>query len=244
MMTGHQEAIVGRHSRAIRILTCLQSGPTFNAKELAERLQVSRRTIYRDLNLLRGAGIQVEFDEEHAGYRVSNGAPGSLVPPNFTDRDVAKLALTSHLSMLHGFSAFGSSVRESVARLLGYYPKSIRESVTRLLNCCAVDLPRPHYNQRMLEIVETLLSAIGHSKMVRVRFSLDHNSELNERPLYAWTRLSPYRMVAGLEDWTLIGRSTYHRKTTTLPVSKIVEVHLMNEVFRIPAGFRIRDFSR
>src|SRR5690606_28836300 len=97
-MTGNQEAIIGRHSRAIRILTCLQSGPTFNAKELAERLQVSRRTIYRDLNLIRGAGFRVEFDDESAGYRVAHASPNVLAPPGFSDRDVAKLALTSHLS--------------------------------------------------------------------------------------------------------------------------------------------------
>lgn len=233
-MTGNQQAIIGRHSRAIRILTCLQSGPTFNARELADRLQVSRRTIYRDLNLIRGAGIHVEFDGENAGYRVADGSPHALAPPGFSDRDLAKLALTSHLSMLHGFSAFGASVRESVARLLGHYPPQIRESVTRLLNCCEVDLPRPRYGQQTLAIVETLLSAIGHSKVVRMRFDAE------ESPEPVWTKLSPYRIIAGLEEWSVIGRSSYHRRTASIAVSQVREVHLTSELFRIPAGFRSR----
>ncbi len=234
-MTGNQEAIIGRHSRAIRILTCLQSGPTFNAKELAERLQVSRRTIYRDLNLIRGAGFRVEFDDESAGYRVAHASPNVLAPPGFSDRDVAKLALTSHLSMLHGFSAFGASVRESVARLLGHYPPRIRESITRLLNCCSVDLPRPAYSRGTLEVIETLLSAIGHGKAVRLAWSERAGDELR------WTKFAPYRMIAGLEEWQIVGRSTYHRRTVRFAASQIAEVHLTNDTFRIPAGFRTRQ---
>src|SRR5262245_13782881 len=88
IMSGNSEAIVGRHARAIRIMTCLQAGPAFNARELADRMSVSRRTIYRDLNLIREAGIGVEFDNQYAGYKVAPPANGALTPPAFSDRDL------------------------------------------------------------------------------------------------------------------------------------------------------------
>jgi predicted DNA-binding transcriptional regulator YafY len=231
-MTGTAEAIVGRHARAIRILTCLQAGPAFNAKELANRLRVSRRTIYRDLNLIRGAGIRVAFDGESSGYKVGN-SPNALAPPGFSDRDLAKLALTSHLSLLHGFADFGISVRESVARLLGHYPQNVREPIARLLNCCVVDLPRPTYSPRTQRIVEELIVSISSGRVVRIDFR-DAQDEL------VTTRLAPYRLVASLKDWYVVGRSTAHREVARIAVSYIVDIEVTKESFHIPRNFRIR----
>jgi len=233
-MTGNAEAIMGRHSRAIRILTCLQSGPVFNAKELAARMHVSRRTIYRDLNLIRGAGLRVEFDERNSGYKVSDGSPHALAPPGFSDRDLAKLALTSHLSLLHGFPQFGTAIRESVAKLLGYYSVDVRESVTRLLNCCVVDIPAPAYESHSLEILERLMGAITNGKVVRAYL----NVAGKERPVA--TKLSPYRLVASLQDWSVVGRSSLHRRTLRIPIAKIASVQITPEKFEIPKNFRIR----
>lgn len=234
-MKGNAEAIMGRHSRAIRILTCLQSGPIFNAKELATRMRVSRRTIYRDLNLLRGAGIRVEFDEQNSGYRVSDGSPNALVPPGFSDRDLAKLALTSHLSLLHGFPHFGTAIRESVAKLLGYYSPDVRESVTRLLNCCVVDIPAPEYESHALEILERIMGAITGGKVVQAQILVPGK----ERPVA--TRLAPYRLIASLQDWAVIGRSSLHRRTLRIPISHIMSVQMTSEKFELPKNFRLRS---
>jgi predicted DNA-binding transcriptional regulator YafY len=233
-MPGNAEAIVGRHSRAIRILTCLQSGPIFNAKELASRMHVSRRTIYRDLNLIRGAGIRVEFDERCSGYRVSDGSPHALAPPGFTDRDLAKLALTSHLSLLHGFPQLGDAIRESVARLLGYYSADVRESVSRLLNCCVVDIPAPEYPSQSVEILEKLLGAVTAGRLVRTTFLLARNN----RPVS--TKLAPYRIVASLQDWSVVGRSSIHRRTMRIPISRLISVQVTDEPFELPKNFRTR----
>jgi predicted DNA-binding transcriptional regulator YafY len=238
-MSVNSEAIIGRHARAIRIMTCLQAGPAFNTKELAERMSVSRRTIYRDLNLIRAAGIGVEFDSQYAGYKVIQPARGALPPPVFSDTDLVKLALTAHFSLLAGFSDMAVSVRESLARLLAHYPSRMRESVWRLLNCCTVELPRPAYHAKTLEVVETLLSAVSIRKQVRVQLP----SELQPDSLIS-TLLAPYRVVAGMQDWSVVGRSSYHRRTVRIETANIAHIETTDEDYRMPSGFRSRRLEK
>jgi len=238
-MSANSEAIVGRHARAIRIMTCLQAGPAFNARELSERMNVSRRTIYRDLNLIREAGIGVEFDVQYEGYKVAQTAPGLLTPPTFCDRDLVKLALTTHFSLFAGFSDMAVSVRESLARLLAHYPSKMRDSVWRLLNSCSVDLPRPAYHAKTLEVVETLLEAVSIKKQVRVELPHERKPET-----IISTLLAPYRVVAGLHDWSVVGRSSFHRRTVRIDTVDIAHIETTDEDYRMPGGFRSKRMEK
>jgi len=60
-----------RLSRIIHLLTLLQSGVRVTPGDLATRLNVSKRTVYRDLEVLRDAGVDITYQRGH-GYRLSN----------------------------------------------------------------------------------------------------------------------------------------------------------------------------
>ncbi len=235
-MSVNSQAIVGRHARAIRILTCLQAGPAFNAKELSLKLNVSRRTIYRDLNLIRDAGIDIQFDSQDSGYRIEGGPEKPLTPPNFSQRDLAKLALTSHLSVLNGLPQFAVSTRESLSRMLAHYPRKVRNSVAHVLSCCAVELPQPGYGSQPVDVIETLLGAIATQK--KVRLDLAPGTAVDGEA--GTTDFSVYRLIAGIDDWWIVGRSTLHDRTVRLPTSSIRSIRPLHEDYRIPHSFRSR----
>ncbi|KAA5538824.1 helix-turn-helix domain-containing protein [Roseiconus nitratireducens] len=65
-----------RLDRALRILNLLQSGRGYDPVGLTVELNVNRRTVYRDIALLREMGINIEFDSQQASY-VIRGAGGS-----------------------------------------------------------------------------------------------------------------------------------------------------------------------
>ena len=96
--------VLGRHVRVLQILRHLQSGSGFNVQELAGRLDVCRRTVFRDLSLLRDAGIQLVFDAERECYRL---APSNdlLVMPELDADELTTLVTAVHLSMLQGIPA-------------------------------------------------------------------------------------------------------------------------------------------
>ncbi|MBM4090387.1 MAG: HTH domain-containing protein, partial [Planctomycetes bacterium] len=68
-MTG--AAVPGRQTRMLKILSRLQAGGGLNATQLADQLEVCRRTIFRDLSLMREAGVSVYYDGVTDCYRLS-----------------------------------------------------------------------------------------------------------------------------------------------------------------------------
>lgn len=236
-MTDHGPATIDRHVRALRILTCLQSGPCFNAKKLAQQLRVSRRTIHRDLNLIREAGIQVCYDGRDSAYRLAPQSPQHLPPPTFDPEEVTTLAMAAHLSILHHLPDMRGAANLSVAKLLGAYPGDVRDSIARLLNACVLQLPMGDFSGRSREVIRTLLRAISTQSQVRCTIQEDV-AQVNYQTLIA-----PYRLVVSLERWLLVGRSSIHRTVRSFPIAGIEAIELTEEPYQLPSNFHHRPYN-
>ena len=60
-----------RLRRILRVSFLLQRGKKVNCRDLARMMNVSRRTIYRDLGALQEAGLDIVFDQAKGHYRIS-----------------------------------------------------------------------------------------------------------------------------------------------------------------------------
>ena len=63
---------VSRVHRLLRLITLMRSQRAPTVADLAEQMEVCKRTIFRDLNMLELAGVPYYFDKQSAGYRISN----------------------------------------------------------------------------------------------------------------------------------------------------------------------------
>jgi predicted DNA-binding transcriptional regulator YafY len=79
-----------RTDRLFDLVTALRDGRLHRAQDLAERLEVSVRTIYRDMETLKASGIPVE-GERGVGYMLT--APVTLPPLNLTLLELEALEL-------------------------------------------------------------------------------------------------------------------------------------------------------
>jgi predicted DNA-binding transcriptional regulator YafY len=225
-------AISRRHARALQLVTCLQSGPRFSANELARHFDVSRRTIFRDLNMIRAAGIQIQFDAEHEAYRLAKPAT-YLAPPGFREEDLAQLVVATHLSPLQHFPKFSVALRESVTKLLSAYPYRVSVSVSRLLHACALHPPTNGFSTRAEEILATVLRAIRIRRQIRIVVP-NCDGEMTQ------TKFSPYQVVASPDEWVVVGRSSVHRRTKSFRLRSIRSVERTEEPYGVPRGFRFR----
>ena len=81
--------ILSRITRLLDLLQTLQSGNGQNADGLANACGVSRRTVFRDLETLRLAGVPLEFDGNSQRYFIPNSF--FLPPTNFTAAEVLSI---------------------------------------------------------------------------------------------------------------------------------------------------------
>ena len=113
-----------RLSRLTAILTQLQSKRIITASQLAERHNVSVRTIYRDIRTLEKSGIPI-ITEEGKGYSIMEGY--HLPPVRFTEDEANALITAEQLIIKNKDQSFSdnvSSAIEKIKAILRYSQKS------------------------------------------------------------------------------------------------------------------------
>ena len=117
----------------------LQAGRGYNAEALAQACGVSRRTVFRDLDLLRQSGIPLSFDETQQHYHI----PGAcLLPPtNFTPEEaLAMLVLCHELGDGVGLPFLGPA-RSAAVKLESSLPLRLREQLRNFSSAVRIQPP-------------------------------------------------------------------------------------------------------
>ena len=114
-------------SRADRLLRLVQLLRRYRrpvtASTLAEELGTSVRSIYRDVQTLRGQGAVVE-GEAGIGYLLR---PGFLLPPlMFSDEELEAIVLGLRLTAEHGDEALERASRDAIAKVRTVLPRELR----------------------------------------------------------------------------------------------------------------------
>lgn len=214
----------------------LQAGRGHNAESLALECGVSRRTIFRDLDVLRQSGIPLVFDEQQQQYHI----PGAcLLPPtNFTSEEALSLVVLCHELGNESSLPFLGPARSAAIKLESSLPTRLREQLRNIVTSVCIQTPPINPLEGCKPIYEQLLDAIVNRRNVRIRYeSLQEEKELV-------TRLSPYRMFFSRRSWYVVGRSSVHRGKRTFHLGRILSAKTLDDHFQIPRGFSIERYLR
>src|SRR5690348_16859237 len=113
---------ISRVHRLLRLITLLQSGRTLSVGDLVLELGVSRRTLFRDLNMLEMAGVPYYHDGD-AGYRIAQSF--FLPPVNLTvPETLGLLALGKAAAAQRGKPLMGGAL-SAISKLTATMPAPI-----------------------------------------------------------------------------------------------------------------------
>jgi predicted DNA-binding transcriptional regulator YafY len=212
----------------------LQVGRGWNVEAMAQECRVSRRTVFRDLNLLREAGVPLHFDEQQQRYRI----PGTyyLPPTNFTPDEALALIVLCHDMGNGGGLPFFGPARSAAIKLESALPGRLRQQLHDLSEAVQIQPPprNPLAGQR--PIYEQLLDAVSARRAVRIVYdSLTEWKQIR-------TKLNPYRLLFSRRSWYAIGRSSMHRGVRTFNVGRILSLQPTEDQFKIPRGFSVERY--
>lgn len=106
-----------RLARVLRVLELIQGSGHWNAQTIARELEVSERTVYRDLQILTAAGIPWYFDDYSQSYRIREGYRGRL-PKVMPEREDAARTTSSTTTPRDDPRSIAAPAREAAQRLL------------------------------------------------------------------------------------------------------------------------------
>jgi predicted DNA-binding transcriptional regulator YafY len=201
---------LARIHRLIQLIGLLQAGRGFNAEALAQECSVSRRTVFRDLDLLRRSCVPLNFDETQDRYRI----PGAvLLPPtNFTPDEALSLLVLCHELGDGAGLPFLSPARSAAIKLESSLPPRHRDQLGQVAAAIHIQPPPTNPLTGFTPIYQQLLDAVSTRHSVRIHYnSLKDGKEIS-------TRLSPYRIFFSRRSWYVVGRSSLHRAKRTFNI--------------------------
>jgi len=201
----------------------IESGRGYTVSELADELQVSRRTIFRDLNVLEMARIPYYFDKEQKTYRINRHF--FLPPVNLTLSESLAMLLFARRATSSGMEPLSAAGARGAVKLESVLPESIRDYVGTIVNHVAI-LPAPTAKQDYLEsIFERLTAAISEHKVCRLVYISFHDRRQID------VTIEPMRLAFVSRAWYLVGYSRKHRQQRTFKLSRIRKLTVLSEKF-------------
>ena len=214
---------ISRIYRLLRIITMLQSGRSWTADELAGELEVSRRTVFRDLNMLEMAQIPYYFDDEHQCYRIR--ANFFLPAVNLTlSEALAMLVLTSRLGGETNLPLLAESAKAAV-KLESALPSAVREHVGSVLDRMSFRLGPLSSHEGLDETLMQLTQAIVKRQVCRVVYI-----SFQERKQLTLT-VHPLRLAFFGRAWYVIAYSVKHAQTRTFKLGRIRKLTVTDKTF-------------
>lgn len=197
-------------ARLLRLLTTLQTRRHWSGPELAERLEVTGRTLRRDVERLRALGYAVEaFSGPGGGYRLGKG---KALPPLLLGDDEAVALAAALRSSVDTFAGAGDTVLAALVKLEQLLPHRLRRRLDALQSMTVSIGSGPRLDP---EVLVTLAAACRDG--VRLGFVYRaHDGALSER------RVEPLRLAhTGNRRWYLVAWDLEREAWRTFRVDRV-----------------------
>jgi biotin operon repressor BirA-like protein len=202
---------VSTSSRLLALLSILQSPRTWSGSELAERLEISRRTVRRDIDRLRDLGYPVEATiGVEGGYRL---AAGTQMPPLLLDDEEAvAIAVGLRTAASNAVAGIDEASVRALAKLEQVMPHRLRSrfaalgAATGLLTWGEAGVDSG--------VLTTIARAIGSDDRLRFRYRAADDEETRRE-------VEPKGLVAMGRRWYLVAWDVDRADWRTFRVDRI-----------------------
>jgi len=221
---------VRRADRLFQIVQHLRRGRVVTAARLAQALEVSQRTIYRDVADLVLAGIPIN-GEAGVGYAL----PGSfdLPPLMFTEEEIEALVLGARIVQSWADAALARAADGALAKIEAVLPPRLKDRVPDAV----LFAPGFHVPRRAAASLTPLRGAIRDRRKVRMRYQ-DRAGVASERTV------QPLGLFYWGLSWSLGAWCETRKDFRNFRLDRMAAVEVLSEAFDQRPGRTLDDFFR
>ncbi|HLY93980.1 MAG TPA: WYL domain-containing protein, partial [Gaiellaceae bacterium] len=219
-----------RAARLVQLLLLLQTRGQLTAADIAERLEVSVRTVHRDVGSLAAAGVPVETVRGPAGgYRLPGGYRTRLTGLTADEADALFAAGTPGPAAELGL---GHELAAARLKLLAALPAELQERAERSQRLFHLDTRGWFRTEDRVPHLPELSAAVWRGCRVRMRY--------REGPKTVGRTVDPLGLVLKGGAWYLVAHRSAGMRVYR--VSRVASVRALEEEFERPSGFDLGAF--
>ncbi len=219
-----------RADRLFQLVQLIRGRRLSTARFLAARLEVSERTVYRDVAELAAQGVPIE-GEAGVGYRMRAGF--DLPPLMFTNEEAQALVAAVRMAGPRLDESLAGHAEAALSKILGVLPPTVRAAAESL----ALLAPPVPLEGATRERLGTLREAAGRRIKVRLAY-LDLRGAASERVV------RPLACVYWGAVWTLAAWCETRAGFRNFRIDRIERVDVLAERFRDEPGKSLTDLLR
>jgi predicted DNA-binding transcriptional regulator YafY len=219
-----------RASRLVSVLLLLQSRGGQTAAELARELEVSVRTIHRDVDALSASGVPIYADRgPHGGIRLVDGYRTRLTGMT---ADEAEALFLSGLPGPAAELGLGTVVAAARLKVLAALPVELRARASRLVERFHLDAAAWYHADEPVPLLGPLSEAVWESQRIQIAYNRgDKTVDRILEPLGLVLKAGVWYLVAGADG-----------QARTYRVSRVARVTALDERFDRPNEFDLAAF--
>jgi predicted DNA-binding transcriptional regulator YafY len=220
-------------NRITAILTQLQSKRIVTAKSIAERFQVSLRTVYRDIKTLQEAGVPIG-SENGVGYFIVDGY--KLPPVMFTEEEANALITAEKLVLQKNEKSLTDNYVSALIKIKSVLRNTQKEKIELLESRIGADAkytitPKTNY-------LATIQKAIIESIVLKMEYQSIYKNELTKRTV------KPLAFYFTENDWILVAYCNLRKSLREFRLDKMEKLELTDAHFSDFKDFNLTAYFK
>ncbi|GAA4685583.1 YafY family protein [Nocardioides nanhaiensis] len=211
-------------ARMLSLLSLLQTHRYWPGEELSSRLEVSPRTLRRDIERLRDLGYHVDSSRGVAGgYQLRAG--GQLPPLLLEDDEAVAIAAGLHSAAAGSVGGLEESSVQALTKVMGMLPPRLRRRMDAVASQTETPAPWADGPRIGADLLTSLAQACRDDELARFGYS-GRDAEPTQR------RVEPHRLVSLGRRWYLVAYDRDRGDWRSFRLDRIGELTLTGERFR------------
>tara|TARA_R110000868_G_scaffold410573_1_gene699124 strand:+ start:784 stop:1413 length:630 start_codon:yes stop_codon:yes gene_type:complete len=200
------------------------------AKEIAERFEISLRTVYRDIKTLQDAGIPIG-SENGVGYFIVNGY--SLPPIMITEEEANALIISEKLILNQGDTSLIKDFNSLLLKIKSTLKNFEKENISKLENRIE---PSTKIDKNKSNWLSKIQKSITNANVIQIEYFSIYKEESTKR------NIEPLAIYFTENAWVLVAFCRLRNEEREFRLDRILKLTITSETFEYQQSFTLKQY--